>query len=173
MKRTLTILILTLLSIVALSSYVTGSGMRGSYNPRTGDTSLDATLGDLNIQAQGDNLSDFISSLSLSYKIPKIEIENLIFKIKMSPADAFMTVGLASIIKKPLGRVVKEYQANKGKGWGVIAKGLGIKPGSKEFKALKDGGIAQLGKVKNKGKDKGRSKGDKKSDKKKNNKKKK
>jgi hypothetical protein len=33
--------------------------------------------------------------------------------------------------------VLREYKSSKGKGWGVIAKSLGIKPGSKEFHELK------------------------------------
>ena len=114
--------------------------MSVTYNPRTGDTKLDATLGDLNICTQGDNLSDFIANLSLSYKIPRMEIERLISKWEMSPGDAYMTVGLAVICNSPVQTVVEEYRTCKEKGWGAIAKGLGIKPGSKEFKALKDGG---------------------------------
>ena len=34
--------------------------------------------------------------------------------------------------------VLGEYKENNGKGWGVIAKNLGIKPGSREFHELKD-----------------------------------
>ena len=34
--------------------------------------------------------------------------------------------------------VLREYKENYGKGWGVIAKNLGIKPGSREFHELKD-----------------------------------
>jgi len=41
----------------------------------------------------------------------------------------------------------------------VIVKRLGIKPGSKEFHALKKGGSVELDKAKGKGKDKGDDKG--------------
>ena len=34
--------------------------------------------------------------------------------------------------------VLREYKENNGTGWGVIAKNLGIKPGSREFHELKD-----------------------------------
>jgi hypothetical protein len=40
---------------------------------------------------------------------------------------------------------VPTYQASKGKGWGVIAKELGIKPGSPAFHALKEGNFALTG----------------------------
>jgi hypothetical protein len=36
-------------------------------------------------------------------------------------------------------RIMHEYRAKKGQGWGVIAKDLGIKPGSAQFHALKNG----------------------------------
>lgn len=37
--------------------------------------------------------------------------------------------------------VYQVYQPNRKKGWGVIAKELGIKPGSPEFHALKRGDL--------------------------------
>ena len=54
----------------------------------------------------------------------------------------------------------KRYKSDKGKGWGVLAKSLGIKPGSQEFHALKSGddlyGIKSN--TKSKEKDKGKVK---------------
>lgn len=163
MKKGLVIFTLLLLAIPGLAAY--GGDRRGgaSYCLRTGDTTLDATLGDLNLQTHGDNLSDFISNLSLSYNVPRLKIEYLINEVKMTPADVYMTVGIAQITNRPIDDVVYEYRANKGKGWGVIAKQLGIKPGSKEFHALKKGGSDELEKVKGKNKDKSKGKGKKKS----------
>ena len=40
---------------------------------------------------------------------------------------------------QPTEDVVRKYKSGKGQGWGALAKSLGIKPGSKEFKALKSG----------------------------------
>jgi hypothetical protein len=157
-KNSFMILALVLFYFTALPVNGADRRISGTYNPRTGDTALDTTLGNLNVRTQGNNLSEFISNMSLSYRIPRIEIENLLFKVKMPPADVYMTVGLASISNKPVDAVVNEYRANKDKGWGVIAKRLGIKPGSKDFKALKNGGSLQLEKVKGKGKGKGTNK---------------
>ena len=56
----------------------------------------------------------------------------------MEPADVYMVVEIAGIQKITVEKVVESYKKNKGKGWGVIAKELGIKPGSKEFKELKE-----------------------------------
>ena len=57
---------------------------------------------------------------------------------------------------------LNKYKANQGKGWGNVAKSMGIKPGSSEFHALKQGqdlydGSAN-GKNKGKSKDKNKSK---------------
>jgi hypothetical protein len=50
-----------------------------------------------------------------------------------------MVFRLGEMSRQPAERVMDEYKSGKGKGWGVIAKSLGIKPGSKEFHALKRG----------------------------------
>jgi hypothetical protein len=46
---------------------------------------------------------------------------------------------LGEMSGRPTGYVVEKYRNNKGKGWGALAKSLGIKPGSEEFHALKRG----------------------------------
>jgi hypothetical protein len=72
----------------------------------------------------------------------------------MVTADVYMAPEVAKISGKPIVEVVQSYKSNKGKGWGVIAKNLGIKPGSKEFKVLKNGASEALDKVKAKKKGK-------------------
>jgi hypothetical protein len=48
--------------------------------------------------------------------------------------------------------VTAQYKKNKGRGWGALAKSLGIKPGSPEFHALKRGDDLYGQKGKGKGK---------------------
>ncbi len=136
------LLILCLLVVVMgnMSAFGEEPQATGTYDANTGDIEFDAILGNLNIEAE-ENLADFITNLSITYKIPKE---------KMPPADVYMTAAIANMTDKPVEAVVKEYKANQGKGWGVIAKRLGIKPGSKEFHTLKSGGIAELEKAKGK-----------------------
>ena len=128
-----------------------------SYRAKSGDKELDAALGNLNAQAKADRDS-FIADLSINYGVPKIEIEKLILNVKMSLADVYMTVKIGNLIRKPLPIVVDEYKANRGRGWGVIAQNLGIKPGSAAFHALKNGASDELGKAKGRGKGKAKSK---------------
>ena len=86
----------------------------------------------------------FVSELSISYAIPKVQIEDLVYKMRMPFGDVFVSVWLASSMKKPLSVVVKEYEVNKDKGWGVMAKNLGIKPGSDAFHSLKKDSSVEL-----------------------------
>jgi len=51
-----------------------------------------------------------------------------------------------------------EYRSGKAKGWGALAKSLGIKPGSKEFHALKNGHDLHDDKDRGEEKDKGKGK---------------
>ena len=77
------------------------------------------------------------------------------------PGDVYMSFQTAEVIGQPVQTVADAYSKNKGKGWGQIAKDLGIKPGSAEFHAMKnkmkgkkDKGEKGNGKGKGKGKNK-------------------
>lgn len=94
-------------------------------------------LRNLNIQAQAD-ASGFRAQLSTRFKIGPAEVSAVIGKVEQ-PADAYMVMRLSEMSGQPVERVVETYKAEKHKGWGNLAKSLGIKPGSKEFHALKRG----------------------------------
>jgi hypothetical protein len=122
--------------------------------------SLDSFLSDLNIQARAD-MNGFSARLSTQFGIPGAQVSAVIGTVR-EPADAFMVFQLGQMAHQPTDRVVKVYQTKRGKGWGVIAKDLGIKPGSPEFHALKRGDFAFTGEPgagENPGQGKGKSKG--------------
>lgn len=114
-----------------------------------------AWVNDFNIQAQADP-TGFRARLATRFRIGDAEISAVIGNVA-SPADAYIVFRLGEMSHHPTDRVLREYKASKGKGWGVIAKSLGIKPGSKEFHALKRSqdlynGTDAKGKGKGKGK---------------------
>jgi hypothetical protein len=113
------------------------------YNPNTGDKDLDAVLANLNFEA-GAQVNTFVSELSISYAVPKVQIEDLVYTMKMPLSDVFVSVWLASAMKRSLPAVVKEYEANKDKGWGATVNTLGINPGSDAFQALKRDSSVEL-----------------------------
>lgn len=94
-------------------------------------------LKDLSIQAQADP-SGFKYRLGTRFKIGDTEINAVISNVP-DPADAYMVFRLAEMSSRPTNYVVEQYKSDKNKGWGALAKGLGIKPGSQEFEALKRG----------------------------------
>ncbi len=116
-------------------------------------------LRDLNIKAEADS-SGFRAQLAARFKIGNAEINTVISNVER-PADAYMVLRLGEISHQPTDYVIKQYRAGKGKGWGVLAKSLGIKPGSREFHALKRGhdlyGGSDNGRGNGKGKGRGRA----------------
>jgi len=92
---------------------------------------------DFNIQAQADP-SGFKARLAARFKIGGAQIDTVISSTK-EPADAYMVFRLGEMSKRPPEEVLDRYKTGQGKGWGNLAKSLGIKPGSPEFHALKRG----------------------------------
>jgi len=91
----------------------------------------------LNIQAQAD-LSGFKATLATRFKIGDVQVNAVLSNVQ-NPADAYMVLRLGEMSSKPTDYVIEQYKSGKNKGWGVLAQSLGIKPGSKEFKAMKLG----------------------------------
>jgi hypothetical protein len=113
-------------------------------------------LARLNDQA-ADDMPRYNARLSNQFGIPLARVQ-VIVRTVGSPADAFMCLQLGRMTGRPFETVYPAYNNNRGKGWGVIAKELGIKPGSPEFHALKSGDFVFAGEPGGKGygKDKGK-----------------
>ncbi len=110
-----------------------------------------------NIRAEAD-LSDFKARLAARFNIAGVQVEAVLGN-SGSPADAYVACALGQMAGKPPEYVAERYRSGKYKGWGALAKGLGIKPGSKEFHALKNGNDFYDDTGKDKGKGKGKGKG--------------
>ncbi len=121
---------------------------------------LDSFLKSVNIQAQTD-MKNFSVKLSAQFGVPGARVDAIIKSVP-APADAFMVLQLGQMANKPPEVVLQTYQRSRGKGWGELAKELGIKPGSAEFHALKRGDLSftgQPGGGGGHGKGKGKGKG--------------
>jgi hypothetical protein len=114
---------------------------------------------DFNIKAEADP-SGFRASLAARFKIGNAQIEIVLNNVE-KPSDAYLVLRLGEMSKQPIENVIEKYKSDKGKGWGALAKSLGIKPGSKEFHALKRGHDLYDEKPKVKSKDKDKVKGKK------------
>jgi hypothetical protein len=98
---------------------------------------LDGFLGEINVSSRKD-IGGFRTDLSVTFGVSSGQVNGL-FEIFDSPADVYMTLRIGEVAHVKVDRVVEEYKKNQGQGWGAIAKNLGIKPGSAEFHALKEG----------------------------------
>lgn len=120
---------------------------------------LDAFLRNVNIQARAD-MNGFSAKVSAQFGVPEAQVRVVLGRVS-EPADAFMVFQLGQMTRQPTETVMRVYQSGKGRGWGILAKELGIKPGSAEFHALKRGDLlfgADPGDQPAPGKGKGRGK---------------
>ena len=112
---------------------------------------------DLNIRAEADR-DGFRAQLSTRFNIGNAQVKVVLGNVD-SPADAYVVLRLGEMSSKSVEYVLSKYRTEKNKGWGVLAKSLGIKPGSKEFHALKQGTDIYHNTGKSKGNKKKKSKG--------------
>lgn len=105
-----------------------------SFNPRTGDAEMDGFLKSINDDAKKD-IDAFKNKVTNTFNIAKADVDKLLKD--MTPGDVYMAAHVATTINKPVTEVSAAYNKNKDKGWGAIAKEMGIKPGSPEFHKLK------------------------------------
>ena len=118
--------LLKFLFIVSISLFViTSTAMASDFGWTEG----------FNIQAQADP-SGFKARLSTRFKIGNVQVDALLSNVD-EPADAYLMLRLGEMSGRSVDYVLEKYNHNKGKGWGALAKSLGIKPGSEEFHALK------------------------------------
>jgi len=111
------------------------------YNFRTGDAWVDIQL----VQVNDYGLRDrdyFVNDVVTTFGAPRYLVNDLLGTRRWTPGDVYYACALAYSAHRPCGDVVRYYDESKGQGWGVVAKRMGIKPGSAEFHALK----GQLGK---------------------------
>ena len=94
-------------------------------------------MDNLNVMAEGDS-SGFRLRLATRFHIGDAEVKAVIGNVG-SASDAYMVFRLGELSHRPINEVVNIYQEHRKQGWGAMAKRLGIKPGSREFHALKRG----------------------------------
>lgn len=140
MKRMVLVLSIALISTLGMGAQTISFGL--------GDTALEASLNDIGASAKVD-MGGFTAEVSLQWGTSPTQVQTALSQ-GLQPAEVYLAAALAKMSGKSLTLVVGEYKKNKAKGWGALAKELGIKPGSKEFKALKDKSSASADKAKKK-----------------------
>lgn len=108
------------------------------WNPRSGDVWVDTWLGDIN-RYGGRYRDPFVDEMVRYHGAPRDLVVELLGPRRWAPGDVYFACTLASILGRPCRYVVEVWERDHGKGWGQVAKELGIKPGSPEFHRLKRG----------------------------------
>ena len=129
-KLIILILVLSLTVVFAVSNVSIG------FNAMTGDKELDVSLSNLNVEANL-NIKTFNKEMTANFAVTEKKLEMLRAQSNMQPSDIYMAFEISKASDKPVEKVISSYKSEKEKGWGVIAKKMGIKPGSDKFKKLK------------------------------------
>lgn len=139
MKRAMQSMVMILAAAVAAQAQSLSFSM--------GDPSVDAGLNELNVSAKLD-LGAFYAEVTLQWGVPATQLKAQ--AAVLQPAELYVAAALAKLSGKSFDTVVALYRQDKAKGWGALARSLGIKPGSKEFKTLKERLDASKAKLKKK-----------------------
>lgn len=129
------------LFIFTCSFYIASAQM--AFN--TGSEQLDSDLHSINAQARLD-LSHFKKEMHMLYNVSEKKLNYMSVSLGMIPGEIYFSLEISKIARISLDRVLMVYRTYKSKGWGVIVKELGIKPGSAEFHQVKHNAGSRTGK---------------------------
>lgn len=114
------------------------------FAPSTGDALFDEILFAVNA-LYGHEPRWYVNDIVRTTGVPVYYVEPLIIEKRYAPADVYMMAEVARITGKSFAQVQREFDTTRGvgggqgEGWGVLARRMGIKPGSAEFHSLKSG----------------------------------
>ena len=126
---------------VAFAAPVAADDYAFGFNPRSGDAWIDAQLGDVNVFARG-NLDGYVDEVVVSTGAPRYFVREYVVDRGWAPGDVWYACLIARELGRPCTYVIDAYEREargRGRGWGVLAQELGIRPGSDAFHALKNG----------------------------------
>jgi hypothetical protein len=138
-----------LMMFVMLSISASSSAQIVKFTATVGDLEMDNLLTDIHNQAIKD-ITSFHNNVVNTFNVVGSKVDAAL-KL-LAPGDVYMAAQLSVSLNKPFEEVVQTYSKNKSKGWGNIAKEMGIKPGSPEFHAMKKSMKEKGGKGKDKAK---------------------
>lgn len=112
---------------------------------KTGSVQFDTDLNTINAQARAD-FGSFKADVQVAYNVDEKKLDFMSGSLQMEPGEIYLALEISKVARVPLDDVLTVYKTDKNKGWGVIAKEVGIKPGSAEFHQLKNNASSKKGK---------------------------
>lgn len=133
---------LLIAAALALGSTASAGAQTIGFNVRTGDVWVDNRLGEIN--DYGMRYRDpFVTEVVTYYAVPRPYVEELLVRRHWAPADVYYACGYAHSIGRPCSEIVDVY--DRGHGWGAVSQRYGIRPGSPQFHAFKNGFVGTYG----------------------------
>lgn len=118
---------------------------------QTGDALLDTVLQTLDALYY-DEPDYYTEQIVYETRVEPVIVREYIVERRYAPSDVYMIGELSQLSGKSFNEVAGIYEDHRGQGWGVVARQLGIKPGSAQFHALKNGGTVIVERGKGRGK---------------------
>lgn len=141
-QRVLRVLALVVALWLTTSAIAADAGWKTSdWSPRTGDAAVDATLADIN-QYAARYPDAFADEIVRYHAAPRALVDALLQNPQWTPGDIYYACALAQTAGQPCRAVAEQWQRDHGQGWGAIARGIGVQPGSPEFERLKHGFVS-------------------------------
>jgi len=106
--------------------------------PRSGDAWVDGMLGDISRYAE--RYPDAFADELVRYdSAPRALVDDLLADPRWTPGDIYFACALGEVAGQPCRAVAQRWQHDHALGWGAIAQGFGVTPGSNAFHRLKRG----------------------------------
>lgn len=142
-------------ALIVWLGVLTSTTALAQYN--TSDSQLNIMLAKIDDDARAD-FSLWKRDISARNSVSESKITKWSVEFGFKGGEIYLVIEISKITRRPVDEVASVYRDNRGKGWGAIARELGIKPGSPEFHALKKGAGGQAAHAQQKGNGKGKGK---------------
>ncbi|MBK3517024.1 hypothetical protein [Carboxylicivirga marina] len=146
--------------IISLLFFIVAHISSAQISFESGSVQLESDLNTINAGANLD-FGAFKTDLSISYNVSEKKLDYMHGELNMAAGEIYLALEISKLSKTSIDGVIQTHQMHKNKGWGYVARQLGIKPGSEEFHQLKNNSKNKASNHKHpkaKGKSKGKSK---------------
>ena len=127
-----------LLALLFVTATATAQTASEQYAPRTGDARIDRHLADINDYAHRYPAS-FVDEMARYYTVPRPYVEAMLQQPDWTAGDIYMACALALVAGQPCRAVVREWARAPTEGWKSVAERLDVKPGSSQYRRLRNG----------------------------------
>lgn len=121
-------------------TFIVGQGSENSS--KTVDAEINNVISGINDRAKTD-FDGFKKDMSQQFGISASDVDRYVKQDDIAPGDVYFGSVLARTSNKSISDVMNRYKNTRG--WGKLAKDLGIQPGSEQFHNLKKNALMHPG----------------------------